>query len=62
MQRYEIFRNFASVMVQKKMFSYRFVSMFMLSVAVMLMACGQKTEPEKSSEPVVIDTIPQMVM
>ena len=49
-------------MVQKKMFSYRFVSMFMLSVAVMLMACGQKTEPEKPSEPVVIDTIPQMVM
>lgn len=56
------FSNFASVMVQKKMFSYRFVSIVMLSVAVMLMACGQKTEPEKPSEPVVIDTIPQMVM
>lgn len=53
---------FASVMVQKKMFSYRFVSIVMLSVAVMLMACGQKTEPEKPSESVVIDTIPQMVM
>ena len=53
---------FASVMVQKKMFSYRFVSTVMLSVAVMLMACGQKTEPEKPSESVVIDTIPQMVM
>ena len=49
-------------MVQKKMFSYRFVSIVMLSVAVMLMACGQKTEPEKPSESVVIDTIPQMVM
>ena len=49
-------------MVQKKMFSYRFVGIIMLSVAVMLMACGQKTEPEKPSEPVVIDTIPQMVM
>ena len=56
------FCNFASVMVQKKMFSYRFVSIVMLSLAVMLMACGQKTEPEKPSEPVVIDTIPQMVM
>ena len=49
-------------MVQKKMFSYRFVSIIMLSVTVMLMACGQKTETEKSSESVVIDTIPQMVM
>ena len=49
-------------MVQKKMFSYHFVSIIMLFVAVMLMACGQKTEPEKPSEPVVIDTIPQMVM
>ena len=53
---------FASVMVQKKMFSYRFVSIVMLSVAVMLMACGQKTEPDNPSESVVIDTIPQMVM
>ena len=62
MQRYEIFCNFASVMVQKKMFSYRFVSIIMLFAAMMLTACGQKTEPEKPSEPVVIDTIPQMVM
>ena len=44
------------------MFSYRFVSILMLTVAVMLMACGQKADSEKSSEPVVIDTIPQMVM
>ena len=49
-------------MVQKKMFTYRFVSITMLFVAMMLTACGQKTEPEKPSEPVVIDTIPQMVM
>ena len=49
-------------MVQKKMFSYRFVSIIMLFAAMMLTACGQKTEPEKPSEPVVIDTIPQMVM
>lgn len=49
-------------MVQKKMFSYQYVSILMLSVAMMLMACGQKTESEKPSEPVVIDTIPQMVM
>ena len=56
------FCNFASVMVQKKMFSYRYVSILVLSAAMMLMACGQKTEPEKPSEPVVIDTIPQMVM
>ena len=49
-------------MVQKKMFSYRYVSILVLSAAMMLMACGQKTEPEKLSEPVVIDTIPQMVM
>ena len=44
------------------MFSYRYVSILVLSAAMMLMACGQKTEPEKLSEPVVIDTIPQMVM
>ena len=56
------FCNFASVMVQKKMFSYRFVSIIMLFVAMMLTACGQKSEPEQPSEPVVIDTIPQMVM
>ena len=49
-------------MVQKKMFSYRFVSILMLTVAAMLMACGQKADSEKTSEPVVIDTIPQMVM
>ena len=49
-------------MVQKKMFSYRYVSILMLSVVIMLMACGQKTESEKPSESVVIDTIPQMVM
>ena len=49
-------------MVQKKMFSYRFVSILMLTIAVMLMACGQRADSEKSSEPVVIDTIPQMVM
>ena len=49
-------------MVQKKMFSYRFVSIIMLFVAMMLTACGQKTEPEQPSEPIVIDTIPQMVM
>ena len=49
-------------MVQKKMFSYRFVSIIMLFVAMMLTACGQKSEPEQPSEPVVIDTIPQMVM
>ena len=49
-------------MVQKKKFSYRFVSILMLTVAVMLMACGQKTDSEKASEPVVIDTIPYMVM
>ena len=34
----------------------------MLSVVIMLMACGQKTESEKPLESVVIDTIPQMVM
>ena len=44
------------------MFSYRFVSILMLTVAVMLMACGQKTDSEKASELVVIDTIPYMVM
>ena len=49
-------------MVQKKMFSYRYVSILMLSVVMMLMACGQKTESEKPSESVVIDTIPHMVM
>ena len=34
----------------------------LLFVAMMLTACGQKSEPEQPSEPVVIDTIPQMVM
>ena len=43
------FCNFASVMVQKKMFSYRFVSILMLTVAAMLMACGQKADSEKTS-------------
>ena len=49
-------------MAQKKMFYYRFVSVIALTAIVMMTACGQKTEPEKPSEPVVIDTIPQMVM
>ena len=49
-------------MAQKKMFYYRFVSVIALTAIVMMTACGQKTEPEKPSEPIVIDTIPQMVM
>ena len=49
-------------MAQKKMFYYRFVSVIALTAIVMMTACGQKTEPEKPSEAVVIDTIPQMVM
>lgn len=49
-------------MAQKKMFYYRFVSVIALTAIVMMTACGQKSEPEKPSEPVVIDTIPQMVM
>ena len=44
-------------MVQKNMIS----CVVMMAVAV-IMACGHKTEPEQPSEPVVIDTIPQMVM
>ena len=57
------FCNFASVMVQKKIFYYRFVSVIMLAATVMMMACGQKkTNDEKPSEPVVIDTVPQLVM
>jgi hypothetical protein len=49
-------------MVQKKMFYYRFVSIVMLFVVVMMTACGHKTEAEKPSEPTVVDTIPQLVM
>ena len=49
-------------MVQKKMFSYRFVNVIILAAAVMMMACGQKTDADKPSESVVIDTIPQLVM
>ena len=49
-------------MVQKKMFYYRFVSIVMLFVVVMMTACGHKTEAEKSSGPTVVDTIPQLVM
>lgn len=49
-------------MVQKKIFYGRFASVIMLIVAVMMTACGRQTEKQKPSEPVVIDTIPQMVM
>ena len=49
-------------MVQKKMFYYRFVSIVMLFVVVMMTACGSKTEQEKPSEATVVDTIPQLVM
>ena len=49
-------------MVQKKMFYYRFVSVVMLSAAIMMTACGSKTEQEKPSEATVVDTIPQLVM
>lgn len=49
-------------MVQKKMFNYRFVSFMMIAAAVMMMSCGQKTDADPSSESVVIDTIPQLVM
>ena len=49
-------------MVQKKMFYYRFVSIVMLSAAIMMTACGSKTEQEKPSEATVVDTIPQLVM
>ena len=49
-------------MVQKKMFYYRFVSIVMLFVVVMMTACGHKTEAEKSSRPTIVDTIPQLVM
>lgn len=45
-------------MVQKNMIS----CVIMMAVAAVIMACGHKTEPEQPSEPVVIDTIPQMVM
>ena len=49
-------------MTEKKMIYYRFVSVIVLAVALMMTACGHKAEPEKSAEPVVIDTIPQLVM
>ncbi len=49
-------------MVQKKTFYYRFVNIAALIVSAMMMACGNKAEPEQATEPVVIDTIPQMVM
>ena len=50
-------------MVQKKLFSYHYIHIIMLAIAgVMLMACGQKAETETPSEPVAIDTIPQVVM
>ena len=49
-------------MVQIKMFYYRFVSIVMLFVVVMMTACGHKTEAEKSSRPTIVDTIPQLVM
>ena len=44
------------------MFYYRFVSVVMLSAAIMMTACGSKTEQEKPSEATVVDTIPQLVM
>ena len=34
----------------------------MIAAAVMMMSCGQKTDADPSSESVVIDTIPQLVM
>jgi hypothetical protein len=49
-------------MTEKKMIYYRFVSVVVLAVALMVTACGHKSEPEKSAELVVIDTIPQLVM
>ena len=49
-------------MTEKKMIYYRFVSVVVLAVALMVTACGHKAEPEKSAGPVVIDTIPQLVM
>lgn len=49
-------------MTEKKMKYYRFVSVVVLAVALMMTACGHKAEPEKSVAPVVIDTIPQLVM
>lgn len=50
-------------MVQKNTFFFRFASTIMLVLAVMMTACGHQAEQQgESSEPVVIDTIPQMVM
>lgn len=50
-------------MVQKNTFFFRFASTIMLVLAVMMTACGHQAEQQgESSETVVIDTIPQMVM
>ena len=50
-------------MVQKNTFFFRFATTIMLVLAVMMTACGHQAEQQgESSEPVVIDTIPQMVM
>ena len=50
-------------MVQKNTFFFRFASTIILVLAVMMTACGHQAEQQgESSEPVVIDTIPQMVM
>ena len=50
-------------MVQKNTFFFRFASAIMLTLAVMMTACGHQAEQQgESSETVVIDTIPQMVM
>ena len=58
-----IFFIFAVDMVQKNTFFFRFASTIILVLAVMMTACGHQAEQQgESSEPVVIDTIPQMVM
>ena len=50
-------------MVQKNTFFFRFASTIILVLAVMMTACGHQAEQQgESSETVVIDTIPQMVM
>ena len=50
-------------MVQKNTFFFRFASTIMLVLAVMMTACGHQAEQQgESSETIVIDTIPQMVM
>lgn len=48
-------------MTEKKMIRYRFVSVVVLTVALIVTACGHKAEPEKPAEPVIIDTIPHLV-